>query len=118
MSPAAVPVRARVGDCERSEEPPEAASAAHALARPKSRTLTFPSGVTLTFAGLRSRWTIPFSCASSSASATRPAIGTASSTGIGPRFSRSARSSPGTSSSTRNGWPSASSRPWMAAIPG
>ena len=30
-----------------------------AFARPKSRTLTVPSGVTLTFAGLRSRWTIP-----------------------------------------------------------
>ena len=30
-----------------------------ALARPKSSTLTVPSGVTLMFAGLRSRWTMP-----------------------------------------------------------
>ena len=40
-----------------------------AFASPKSRTLTFPSMEALTFCGLRSRWTIPFSCASSSASA-------------------------------------------------
>ena len=36
---------------------------------------TLPSGVTLTLAGLRSRWTMPFSCASSSASAICLAIG-------------------------------------------
>ena len=40
-----------------------------ALARPKSSTFTRPSGVTLTLAGFRSRWTMPFSCAYSSASA-------------------------------------------------
>jgi hypothetical protein len=43
--------------------------ASFALARPKSSTLTVPSRVTLTFAGFRSRWTIPPSCAASSASA-------------------------------------------------
>ncbi len=99
MIPAAVPVWARVGDCERS--PPGAAPAPspdHALARPKSRTFTFPSGVTLTLAGLRSRWTMPFSCASSRASAICRAISSASSTGMAPRFRRSARSSPSTSS--------------------
>lgn len=37
-----------------------------AFAKPKSSTLTLPSGVTLILAGLRSRWTIPFSCAARS----------------------------------------------------
>ena len=36
-----------------------APSGASALARPKSRTFTAPSGVTFTLAGLRSRWTMP-----------------------------------------------------------
>ena len=101
MRPAWVPVCARVGDWERSADDPEAASPENALASPKSSTLTLPSGVTLTFAGLRSRWTMPFSCASPSASAICLAKARASSTGIGPRFSRSARSSPGTSSIAR-----------------
>ena len=97
-----MPVCASVGDCESAAEPeavPEP-SPVQALARPKSSTFTFPSGVTFTFAGLRSRWTMPFSCASSRASAICRAIATASSTGTGPRFSRSARSSPSTSSMT------------------
>ncbi len=38
-----------------------------AFARPKSSTLTVPSGRTFTLAGLRSRWTMPCSCAASSA---------------------------------------------------
>ena len=40
-----------------------------ALASPKSSSFTVPSGVTLMLAGLRSRWTMPFSCAASSAAA-------------------------------------------------
>ena len=85
MIPAAVPVWARVGDCERSaEDVAPGPSPDHALARPKSRTLTLPSGVTLTLAGLRSRWTMPFSWASSRASAICFAMASASSTGIGP----------------------------------
>ncbi len=40
-------------------ELPSAASAAHALASPKSSTFTLPSGVSFTFAGFRSRWTMP-----------------------------------------------------------
>ena len=39
------------------------------LARPKSSTLTNPSSVTITFAGLTSRCTIPEACALASASA-------------------------------------------------
>ena len=52
-----------------------------ALARPKSSTFTVPSGRSLIFAGLRSRWMIPCSCAASSASAICRAIGRASSSG-------------------------------------
>ena len=55
-----------------------------AFASPKSSTLTVPSGRTLMFAGFRSRWTIPCSCAASSASAICLAIGSASASGIGP----------------------------------
>ena len=68
--------------------------------------------VTLTLAGFRSRWTMPFSCAASSASAICRAIGSASSGER--RRARCARraSSPSTSSITSAGAvPSASSRP-------
>ena len=43
-----------------------------------------PFGVTFTFAGFRSRWMTPFSCAASSASAICRAIGNASSIAITP----------------------------------
>ena len=52
--------------------------ASSALASPKSSTFTVPSRRTLMFAGLRSRWTMPCSCAASSASAICRAIGSAS----------------------------------------
>ena len=55
-----------VADCAAS---PAIAGAA-SLARPKSSTLTRPWAVSITFAGLRSRWTIPLSCAATRASAT------------------------------------------------
>ena len=48
-----------------------------ALARPKSSTLTTPSSRTITLAGLRSRWTMPASCAASRASAICLAIASA-----------------------------------------
>ena len=100
--PPAFPAPAR-GSCKRpSREPRPAAcrrrsrwangrgrvgrdSGANALARPKSRTFTFPAGVTLMLAGLRSRWTMPFSCAASSASAIWRPRASVSSTGTGPR---------------------------------
>ena len=53
-----------------------------AFASPKSSTFTVPSSRTLMFAGFRSRWTIPCSCAASSASAICVAIGSASSMGM------------------------------------
>ena len=56
-----------VGDIDMLGDEPAAGSIA--FARPKSRTLTVPSGRSLMLAGLRSRWMIPCSCAASSASA-------------------------------------------------
>ena len=43
--------------------------AASILARPKSRTLAWPPGVTITLLGLRSRWTMPAAWATARASA-------------------------------------------------
>jgi hypothetical protein len=60
-------------------------SPASAFASPKSSSFTVPSGVTLMFADLRSRWMMPFSCAASSPAAFWRAITSASSTGTGPR---------------------------------
>ena len=62
-----------------SDPSASAASPSNAFARPKSSTLTAPSGVTLILAGFRSRWMIPFSCAASSASAICRAMESASS---------------------------------------
>ena len=99
MTPSSVACRVSVGESDTLESP---ASVSHALASPKSSTLTVPSSVSLMLAGLRSRWTMPASCAASSASAICRAIGIASSIGIAPRAIRSERSSPSTSSMTRN----------------
>jgi hypothetical protein len=74
--------------------------------------------VSFTFAGFRSRWTIPFSCAASSASAICRAVSSDSTTGIGPWERRAARSSPSTISIARNRTPSAEPTPYTAAIPG
>jgi len=64
-APCSVPSRVREGECDRSAGD---FSSAIALARPKSSSFTFPSDVTLTFAGFRSRWMIPLSWAASRAS--------------------------------------------------
>jgi len=61
------------------------------LARPKSSTFTVPSARTLMFAGFKSRWMIPCSCAASSASAICLAMGSVSSIGIAPRVIRYVR---------------------------
>ena len=57
----------RVGELVGSSELPREADPT--AAKPKSRTFTTPSGVTMMFAGFRSRWTMPFACAVSNASA-------------------------------------------------
>ena len=99
-----------VGDCDTARRPlPTPGSIA--FASPKSSTFTVPSARTLMFAGLRSRWMMPCSCAASSASAICFAIGSASSSGIAPRAIRCDRSSPSTSSITSARTPPLSSRP-------
>ena len=78
----------------------ELGRAAPCLARPKSRSFV-PDRVSITFPGLRSRWTIPWRCALSNASAiSAPYLSTWSS-GSGPLASRSPRVSPSTYSMTR-----------------
>ena len=72
-----------------------------AFARPKSRTLTLPSGVTLMLAGFRSRWMTPFSCAASRPSAIWRAILSADSTGRGAAARNSASVTPYSRSSSR-----------------
>jgi hypothetical protein len=103
-----------VGDCDTFGDDPTGGSIA--FARPKSSTLTVPSGRTLMFAGLRSRWMIPCSCAASRASATCFAIGSASSSGSAPFAIRWDRSSPSTSSITSAVKSGVRSSPWIAAM--
>jgi len=55
-----------------------------AFASPKSSTLTVPSSRTLMFCGFRSRWTMPCSCAASSASMIWRAMAIASARGNPP----------------------------------
>ena len=69
---------------------PEPEGGSIAFASPKSSTLTVPSARILMLAGFRSRWMMPCSCAASRASAICLAIGSASSSGIGPCAMRSA----------------------------
>ncbi len=56
---------------------------------PKSTSFTRPPGVSMTLAGLTSRWTIPRSWALPSPAAIWAAIPIVSATGSGPRSSRS-----------------------------
>jgi len=88
-----------VGECD-SADPIALGSAVTVFARPKSSTFTVPFDRSLMFAGFKSRWMIPCSCAASSASAICFAIGNASSIGIGPLPIRSASVGPSTSSIT------------------
>ena len=65
-----------------------------AFARPKSSTFTVPSGVILTFAGFRSRWTMPARARPRALRRSGARSRSASSTRIGPRAIRSASVSP------------------------
>ena len=67
-----------------SRPPPRCSRTSRPLASPKSSTFTVPSSRTLMFAGFRSRWMIPCSCAASRASAICEAIASASLMGIAP----------------------------------
>ena len=98
--------------------PADVASCFNSFASPKSSTFTLPSAPSLTLPGFRSRCMIPFSCADSSASAICLHTSIPSRRAIGFFFSRSARVSPSTSSSTSRVAPLTSSNPWMAAMLG
>ncbi len=113
ITPSCVAWYVNVGDWLRctSARDEEDASEAVGLASPKSSTLTWPSGVSRTFAGFRSRWTTPFRCAASSARAIWSAMPSPSSSGSAPASMRRVRSSPGTSSMTSALRPPASSIP-------
>ena len=98
---AACPAEVSVGDCD--DVGLGARRSAHAPWRARSRAPSRrPSGVTLTLAGLRSRWTMPCSCAASSAVGDLPRdgerLGRAAAGRCGEALVRA--SSPSTSSST------------------
>ena len=71
------------GRRQRGRLRPVVARGSSALAMPKSSTFTVPSGVSLMFAGFRSRCTMPRSCAASSAAAICVAMSSASLDGSG-----------------------------------
>ena len=88
---------ARVGAPEGSSS---AAPGSRSRASPKSSSFT-PADESITLPGFRSRWTMPCRWAASSASATSPAIRSASSAGSAPCSRRPARVSPSRHSMTR-----------------
>ncbi len=54
------------------------------MARPKSSTLTLPSGQSMRLVGLRSRWQIDSACAADSTAHAWAAMAAAQGTGSGP----------------------------------
>ena len=94
--PATTP--ASVSDCRDLVVPSAGSSLARRFARPKSSAFTSPSGVTTTFALLKSRCTTPFACACASAAAICWPYATTSAIGSAPRATRSLSDWPSTSS--------------------
>ena len=70
----------------------------NSFARPKSSSLTKPSLETMTFSGLRSRWTMPAECAFARPSAICTATSSSLFVGSAPRRERSRRLVPSTNS--------------------
>ena len=103
IMPASVAAITIVGECERFWGTVFPDSGETIFANPKSSTLTVPSRLILMLPGLRSRWTMPFSCAASSASAICRAMASASVTRSGPVVKRSASVGPSTNSRTSAG---------------
>ncbi len=96
------------GGCRLLRDSPESRPRGRELgrsirARPKSRTLARPSRVRKTLSGLRSRWTMPPSCAAESLRAIWIAISTALRGGRRPSRSLSRSDSPSRSSVTIHG---------------
>ena len=80
-------------------------SSASRCAMPKSASCA-PSAPSSTFAGLRSRWTTPRSCACASAANSRPKTAAVSGGGSAPVAMRARRSLPATSAIANHGVPS------------
>jgi hypothetical protein len=91
-------------------------SGSASLARPKSSTLSRPSRVSITFAGFRSRWTTPFSCAALSASESAMPSSTTRAIGIPPGTMWRSRLWPSTSSMVRKRVPPTSSTEWRTTM--
>ena len=94
MTPASV-ATVTVGECDWSASP---ASGCVSFARPKSRILTNPSFLTITFSGFKSLCTIPAPCARASPSAICAAIPRSFFAGKPPSASSSRSVLPSTSS--------------------
>jgi hypothetical protein len=88
------------------------------VASPEVEHLPRPRAVTAMFAGFKSRWITPRSCAASSASQTCSAYATASRSVTGPRATNCAMVWPRTSSMTRKSSPSCASKSYTVAIAG
>ena len=88
------------------------------LARPKSRTFAWPRAFRKMLAGLRSRWTMPFACADSSASASWMPVASTASTSSAPRWTRAASVSPSSSSIAMKCWPSCWPTSYTVQMPG
>jgi hypothetical protein len=86
------------------------------FARPKSSTFTRPSSLSMTFAGLRSRWTTPRSCAAESAPATSAAISSTRERGRPPGSMATLSGRPVTRSIAITRWPSISSMAWRVTM--
>ena len=69
ITPTSVAPMVSVGEFSGLSEAEVSLRFVNAFARPKSSSLTTPSGVTMMLAGFRSRWMIPLSWAYSSADA-------------------------------------------------
>ena len=110
----AVPL-AIVGDSERFASD---ASRPYSFASPKSRILGFPSAVTLMFAGFKSRWMTPFSCAALRPSAISLNNASVLSTGMGLLAICCASVSPSMISITRHRVSPEVSSPWSVAMLG
>ena len=96
MTPSRVTSGAEV--CAEVTSPPDRKGETD-FARPKSSSFA-PDFVSMTLAGFKSRWTMPFRCAAVSAAHISAPIRASASVGIGPRASRAASVSPSSSSVT------------------
>ena len=98
--PIAIPGRVAMETVGCTVVPPLSCSGCVSFARPKSRILTCPSPVTITFSGFKSRCTIPEACARARPSAICGAIARILRSGSGEPAINSRSVAPATSSMT------------------